>query len=325
MLHFWKILIVAVCLAFFFGLLILLYKTSKVDKDETKVTGHKWDDDLEELNMPLPKWWLYTFIATMVFALGYSLYYPTFGQTHKGSDKWSSVGELEKEVAESNAKYKDYYTSITSGSIEEISKNPKALVTGGRVFKQFCAACHASDASGGFGYPNLADSDWLYGGKADNILASITNGRNGMMPSQKAILESMAKSKGLAKDKAIEAVADYVLTLYKPASGKKSLFEVKETEFSKKGGELFAGVCAACHTPAGTGMAALGAPNLTDGTWLYYKGKLNDKAAIKASIVETITKGRYGVMPSHKDKISKEKLKLVTAFIYNESHTKDSK
>ncbi len=297
MIQFWQIFIIIVCVAFSVFFLGLLFKTSKIEENDEKVTGHKWDDDLEELNMPLPRWWLYTFILSIIWGVGYAIYYPTFGQTHKGIGNWTAEKEYSKEVAQVNDNYKEYYQSIAKGTIKDIANNEMAKSTGRRLFLQFCAGCHASDAGGSAGYPNLIDKDWLYGGDTNNILASIKNGRNGVMPEQKTILNSIAAQNGIDKSKAVDAVVDYVISLSGLQGANKT---------SSAGKKLFDSSCAACHKQDGTGMTALGAPNLADKVWLYNKGAPDDIKTIRKSIVDTINNGKVGTMPAHKNKMSNE-------------------
>lgn len=302
-----SIFIIAVVLISFTAYVLLLLGTSKM-KTGIKTgdeMGHEWDG-IKELNSPLPKWWFWTFLGSIIVGTFLVFYYPALGN-FVGLGHWTQQEQYKEEVQATNRKYDEYYASITKGSIEDISKNSQAMDTGHRLFLNNCAVCHGSDGQGSQGFPNLTDKDWLYGGDAKTIVQSITNGRNGMMPAQAETVMAIAKANNLDTNTAINDTADYVMSL--SGIGKANA----------AGKKIFESVCAACHTPAGTGMAALGAPNLTDNVWLYDSGEKSPES-IKQDILTSINNGRAGVMPAQKDQLSEDKIKTLAAYVYSLSH-----
>lgn len=293
---FWPLYISVITLASIVGTWVFLKSqtTRKLAPGEKpKVMEHTWDGDLQDLNNPLPRWWLGLFYSTMVFALVYLALWPGLGN-FAGVLGWTSKGEYEAEVKAAEAQFQPVYAGFMKQDIATVAANPEARAIGRNLFLTYCSQCHGSDAAGAKGFPNLTDHDWLYGGDPDTIKTTITEGRGGVMPPLGAAL-------GEQKTK---EVANYVLSL----SGRKH-----DATRAAAGKSIFAENCAACHTPAGTGMQAMGAPNLTDKVWLY--------GGSEATIIETITKGRNGVMPamtqtlgttSNKD----AKLHLLTAYVY---------
>jgi cytochrome c oxidase cbb3-type subunit 3 len=255
-------------------------------------TGHTWDEDLDELNNPLPRWWIWLFYITIVFSLIYLVLYPGLG-SYAGSFKWTSKGEYEAEVKQANAQYGPLYEKYAAQDLKQLAADPGARAIGQRLFLNYCAQCHASDGRGGKGFPDLTDRDWLYGGDPAAIKASILNGRNGIMPALGAAL-------GVESTR---DVANYVLSL----SGRTS-----DAARAARGKEKFVAVCAACHGAEGKGNPQLGAPNLTDSAWLH--------GARESTIIETITKGRNSVMPAHKDFLGEAKSHILAAYVYSLSN-----
>ncbi|XZG68737.1 cytochrome-c oxidase, cbb3-type subunit III [Chitinibacteraceae bacterium HSL-7] len=271
------------------GFLVKSQSVLKLKKGEkADVTGHKWDDDLEEYNNPLPGWWVAMFYGTIVFALGYLMLYPgltTFGNLRN----WSSAGQHAEEVKMANDKYGAIFAKYQNMPIEEVAKNPEAREIGQRLFGTYCIQCHGVDAKGAKGFPNLTDSDWLYGGASAKIVETINNGRHGQMP---------AFGAAFGEEK-VRDVANYVLTLSgKPAN------ELR----AKRGETTFKQVCIACHGAEGKGNQDLGAPNLTDNVWLY--------GASENTIVETITNGRDNVMPAWQAFLGDAKVHLLAGYVY---------
>ena len=254
------------------------------------VTGHTWDGDLQEYNNPLPRWWLWMFYGTIVFGIVYYILYPGLWDGVLG---WTKEGQYAAERERADAKFGPIYAQYASVAVPELAKNEDATAMGRRLFLTYCMQCHGSDAQGSKGYPNLADGAWLWGGSPEQIKSSIVNGRNGVMPPHEAILG----------EEGIDEVANYVMTL----SGGQA-----DAAKAEKGKERFATICAACHMPDGTGNQMLGAPNLTDDTWLY-GGGIED-------IKTTLIKGRAGVMPAHKDLLNSDKIHLLTAYVYSLSN-----
>jgi cytochrome c oxidase cbb3-type subunit 3 len=269
------------------GLLLASLSRRKVAADPDK-TGHVWDEDLDELNNPLPMWWIWLFWITIVFSLGYLWYYPGLG-TFKGSSGWTSVGEYEQEVAAAQAQHGPLYARLAAADIPTLAGNAEARVVGQRLFLNYCSQCHSSDARGSKGFPNLADRDWLYGGDPDIIKTSILDGRNGTMPAMGAAVGGEAG----ARD-----VANYVRSL----SGMEH-----EAGAAARGKTKFA-ACAACHGAEAKGNPALGAPNLTDAVWLY--------GSSVETVTETIVKGRSGQMPAHREFLGEQRAHILAAYVY---------
>lgn len=294
--EFWTVFITVMTLGGTFWMIYLLIINSKqklASGEKAQSTGHEWDG-IEELNTPLPSWWLWMFYITIVFSFVYYFLYPGLG-SYKGYLNWSSTGVHAAEVAEAKAKYDPIYDEYAKTDIAELSKNTAAMQTGGRLFANNCAICHGSDARGARGFPNLTDNDWLYGGEGTTIKTTILNGRNGVMP---------AWHGPLGGDQGVKEVTSYVLSL----SGRDA--PAAEVEAGKA---KFA-MCAGCHMPTGVGMQAHGAPNLTDNIWLY--------GANRKHIEETIAKGRNGVMPSFKDSLGESKAHILAAYVYSLKESK---
>ena len=273
-------------------LLIINGKTKAPPTGEgVKSTGHAWDG-IEELNNPLPRWWVIMFYITIVFGLIYLVMYPGLGAA-KGILGWTSTGAHEDEVKTAIEKYEPLYQDYASMAIPELAKNEAANRTGGRLFANHCAVCHGSDARGARGFPDLTDNDWLYGGSADQIKTTILKGRQGNMPAWHASLG----------DEGVKNVASYVLSL----SGRDA-----PADEVAAGKATFSAMCAACHQPDGTGMQALGAPNLSDKIWLY--------GSSRGYIEHSIAQGRKGVMPAHEELLGEAKVHILAAYVYSLSH-----
>ena len=163
------------------GVLLVAQSKRRVSGGQTETTGHTWDEDLGEYNNPLPRWWMWLFWITIVFGFVYLALYPGLG-SYAGYWKWTQVGQLEQENAHANAQFGPIYEKFAGQEVAQLAKNPEALATGQKLFLNNCAQCHASDGAGSRGFPNLTDNDWLYGGDPATIKATITNGRNGVMP-----------------------------------------------------------------------------------------------------------------------------------------------
>jgi len=291
---FWSIWIIVFTAITIVGCTWLLFANRKVEvSDDTKEgespkTGHVYDG-IEEYDNPLPGWWFKMFVGTVVFGVIYLVLYPGLGN-FGGVLGWTQVGQWEEEVAEAEAKYAPLYEQYSETPVEELIANPEAMKMSRRLFNNNCAVCHGSDGRGSYGFPNLADSDWLYGGSAEDIKTTLVNGRQGAMP---------ALGGALGED-GVDNVAEYVFKL----SGREH--DAKKAE---AGGQLFATYCAACHGADGTGNKMLGAPNLTDGIWLY--------GGSPTLVRHTIRNGRNGNMPAQADKLKAEKIHLLTAYVYS--------
>lgn len=291
---FWSAWVTVITLAVILGCAWLLWATrrSEVHKEGTEETvGHAFDG-IEEYDNPLPSWWLQLFVATIIFGLVYLVMYPGLGN-FKGLLGWTQVGQWEEEMAHAEAVYKPVFAKYAALSVEELQSQPDGLKMGQRMFANNCSLCHGATGSGAHGFPNLTDGDWLYGGAPDVIKQTIANGRTGAMPPWGTVLG----------EEGVRDVTSYVMSL----SGKDS-----DTEAAARGQQQFQALCTACHSQDGTGLQALGAPNLTDNVWLY--GSSFEK------ISHTIRTGRSGVMPAHKDLLSDDKIHLITAYVYSLSN-----
>lgn len=296
---FWSWYIIVIALGGIAWLAYLLHVTASCKikpEDLGKPTGHIWDEDLEELNNPLPRWWVILFYATIVYALAYLVLYPGLG-TYKGLLGWTAVGQYEEEVAAAEKRHAPQFDGFMKKDVATLAEDAAAMKTGERLFVNYCSVCHGSDARGARGFPNLRDHDWLYGGTPDAIKASIMYGRSGVMPAWEGALGGEA---GVAD------VAAYVMKL----AGR----QVDEVT-AKRGGEKFALFCAGCHMPDGTGNIALGAPDLSNNIWLY--------GGSPKAIKQTIAKGRNGIMPPHAEFLGEAKVHVLSAYIYSLSYEND--
>ena len=257
-------------------------------------TGHVWDGDLRELNNPLPRWWMWMFVLSCVFAIVYLILYPGMG-TYEGVLGYTTRNAHDASVVQANQQLKPVYAKYMGMDAKQVAADPAAREMGQRLFLNHCAQCHGSDAGGSKGFPNLADTDWLYGGDTQDIKQTLIAGRAGVMPAF-AHLESTQFSD----------VANYVRNLSGLAAD-----QIKVA----RGLEVYKTNCAACHGAEGKGMAAMGAPNLTDKVWLY--------GGSEATIVETVLKGRNGMMPAHETILTPEKIHLLTAYVWGLSNVKD--
>lgn len=294
---FWDLYISLITILSILGCGILLWSQSvhKVkagEGDGDGTTGHVWDDDLKELNTPMPRWWMWLFYITIVFALAYLVLYPGLG-SYAGKLGWQSAGAYKEELKKAEADYGPLFAKYAQQDLHAVAADPQARAIGERLFLTYCAQCHGSDARGSKGFPNLTDGDWLYGGDPSVIKATIMQGRAGMMP-------PMGAAVGSEKD--IENVAHYVKSL----SG--STADPIKTAFGKS---KFA-ACAACHGATGTGNQALGAPNLADKVWLY--------GGSAETIMESIRKGRANSMPPFSDFLGEPKVHVLAAYVWSLSN-----
>jgi cytochrome c oxidase cbb3-type subunit 3 len=258
--------------------------------EDEDLVGHKWDGDLEEWNNPAPKWWLYLYFITIAWAIGYMVFYPGIG-VFEGTLGWSQQGQYEAEVEAAEARYAPIYERFAAMPFEELVKDEDALALGGSLFASYCTTCHGSDARGAPGYPNLTDNDWQWGGTEQDIVNTLTHGRQAVMTPWAQILGS---------DEAVDNMVTYVQSL----SGM-----VDDSEVTDSARTQFTTFCAACHMPTGTGNPAVGAPNLTDDTWLY--GSSRDV------IRTTIEQGRNGQMPAHGELLGENRTRILAAYVYS--------
>ena len=288
---FWSsyiIILTVLNILFCFWMIRFTSKKSKYESGQGEVTGHVWDEDLEEYNNPLPRWWLGLFYITIVFSLIYFVVYPGMGN-YQGMFNWSQTDQYNQEIKQADATYGPIFAKYAATSIPDLAKDATAVKVGQRLFLNYCSTCHGSNAKGAAGFPNLTDNSWLYGGTAEAIKTSIMNGRNGVMPPM-----------GLALGNNIDNVVDYVQSL----NGR-----TVDPQSVTAGKAKFGIFCAACHGANAKGNPALGAPDLTDNTWLY--------GGSPGVIKMTIDKGRNGHMPPHKNFLGEDKVHVLTAYIYS--------
>jgi cytochrome c oxidase cbb3-type subunit 3 len=297
--NFWSIYVAGITIVSILACALLLWFSGKAKamtaSDNT--TGHVWDGDLREMNNPLPRWWVWLFVITIVFALVYLVMYPGAG-TFKGQLGWSSLGQYEKEVAAGNKELEPLYAKFNAMTPEELNKNPQAMAIGERLFMNNCSQCHGSDARGGKGFPNLTDADWLHGGAPEKIKETLALGRIGNMP-------PMGAAVGTSDD--VKNVANYVLSMsnsphdsVKAALGKSKFV-----------------VCAACHGMDGKGNPALGAPNLTDDVWLHGYGE--------NAVIAMVNNGKVNQMPAQADKLTEAQVHVLASYVWGLSNNAQPK
>ena len=290
----WSIYIAVVTVLSLLGCLALLFFAARrrvMAGDNT--TGHVWDEDLRELNNPLPRWWMWLFVLTVIFAGVYLALYPGLGSA-PGTLAWSSTKEYQADQASVRATTAPLFAAFSAKAAPELARDPKAMALGERLFANNCATCHGADARGSKGFPNLTDSDWLWGGSPENIAQTISHGRQGVMP-------PMAAAVGGSDD--LRNVANYVLSL----SGS------PHNSIAASLGKSKFTACAACHGVTGQGNPALGAPNLSDKVWLHGWGE--------AAIVAMVTNGKTNVMPAHETRLSPEQVHVLAAYVWGLSNT----
>jgi len=287
----WSLFVVILTVVNILACVWLLRWTSKPKSAAEKIgggadTGHVWDKDLREYNNPLPKWWLWLFYITVAFGLAYLIWFPGLGK-FGGLGGWTQAGQYEQERAAAEARAAAYLAPFKSMTVPQLAADPKAMATARNLFQNNCAQCHGSDGGGAAGFPNLANADWQWGGDPDAIVATITGGRVAAMPAWLPVIG----------EQGVDAVVAYVETL----SGQQA-----DATLAASGKTIFETNCAACHGFDGKGMAAVGAPNLTDDVWLYG----GDPATIKLTVVN----GRAGQMPAFGERLGEERVRLLAAY-----------
>ncbi|WP_291991980.1 cytochrome-c oxidase, cbb3-type subunit III [Candidatus Accumulibacter sp. ACC003] len=282
----WYVILLVLVSIIACGVLLWSQSTSPV-AGQADTTGHVWDETLEEYNNPLPKWWMWLFHFTVIFSLVYAVLYPTLG-SFQGVLGWSSGGQYAKEVAKADAETKPLYDKYLAMDLPTLAADKEGVETGKRLYLTYCMQCHGADAHGSKGFPNLADDDWQWGGQPAEIVETISNGRMAVMPAHAQLGAETIKD-----------LANYVRSL----SGLPA-----DSLRAAKGKEAFETVgCSGCHGPDAHGMTAMGAPNLTDKTWLY--------GGSEATIIETITKGRNNQMPAWQEFLGEAKVHALAAYV----------
>jgi len=291
---FWSYYVAALVLVSIAACALLLWITARtrgtIHADNT--TGHVWDEDLREMNNPMPRWWMGLFVITIIFGLGYLVAYPGLG-SYRGELGWSTAGEYAKDKADADKSLEPVYAQYAAMPAEALAGNRPAMAIGERLFLNNCAQCHGSDARGSKGFPNLTDSDWLHGGTPDKIKETITLGRIGVMP-------PMAAAVGTGDD--VQNVANYVMSL----SG-----QTTDSVRSQLGKTKFT-ACAACHGIGGVGNQAMGAPRLNDDVWLHGYGK--------EAIISMITNGKTNQMPAQQGRLTEAQIQVLTAYVWGLSN-----
>ncbi|MGB6242061.1 MAG: cytochrome-c oxidase, cbb3-type subunit III [Castellaniella sp.] len=292
---FWSYYIAVIALGGIAWCVYLLFSQRAWLKRDVKVvdtTGHVWDEDLTELNNPVPRWWTVMYLLLCVFALGYLVLYPGLG-TWKGTLGFTAGKQVLQQQDALNAQIQPVYERFREMPIPDIARDNQAIDIGQRLFLNNCAQCHGSDAKGSRGFPNLTDADWLWGGEPEQIMETITKGRHGMMPPWGAVV----------KPEDASAIAQYVRSLSGLAH------DPLRVNAGKRGFDTY---CIACHGAEGKGNPLLGAPNLTDGTWLY--------GSSEATIVDTILNGRDNKMPAQETYLTPEQIRLLAAWVWGQSN-----
>jgi cytochrome c oxidase cbb3-type subunit III len=279
--------------------------TDAPDRDPVtgrQTTGHEWDG-IRELNTPLPKWWVYTFYATIVFAIGYCVLYPAIPFLHDHTRGWlgyTTRTTLTRDLATAAAAQSAMRKRIAAASLDQIRRDPEMFAfaeTGGRAaFNDNCAPCHRAGGAGAPGFPNLADDAWLWGGKLADIQQTIAHGTRNADPQSRQSAMPQFGLDDMLKPEQIDAVADYVLSLSasKPSAG--------------AGATIFAENCAPCHGDRGQGNRELGAPRLSDKIWLY--------GGDKATIVDVITRARNSSMPAWSERLDPVTIKMLAVYVH---------
>jgi cytochrome c oxidase cbb3-type subunit 3 len=280
--------------------------SDKKDDLDYETTGHEWDG-IKEYNKPLPRWWLWTFYATIVWGVIYTIAYPAWPMINSATPGilgYSTRGEVVEDIARFEEANSGINAQLASVELTEIANDPElnqyAQNAGAAVFRTWCAQCHGSGAAGvqASGYPNLLDDDWLWGGDIEAIHTTIAHGiRNENDPD--ARYSEMPAFGDLLEEGQIPQVVNYVMSL----SG-----EPQDASLVAAGEEVYLDNCAACHLEDGTGDVWQGAPNLTDAIWLY--GGDYD------TLIETVTYSRFGVMPSWADRLNEAEIRAVATYVH---------
>jgi len=314
---FWSLYVTVLTLGTIICLTWLLLATRKGQRADTtdETVGHAFDG-IEEYDNPLPKWWFMLFLGTLVFALGYLALYPGLGNwtgllpgyDYADNDKkvafsdgktgWTGVHEWEKEMARAEMRFGPIFAKFAAMPIEDVAKDPQALKMGGRLFASNCSVCHGSDAKGAYGFPNLTDADWRWGGDAQTIKTTIMGGRHAVMPAWGEVVG----------DQGVRDVSAYVLSQL----GGRPLPEDAKADVAA-GQKIFATSCVACHGPEGKGNPVMGAPDLTHpGAFIY--------GSSFAQLQQTIRYGRQGQMPAQEQLQGNDRVHLLAAYVYSLSH-----
>lgn len=270
-----------------FWLIVWTNRQRASDEEIAASEAHVWDEDIRELNNPLPMWWLGLFFLTLIWGAGYFLMYPSL-LVYDGALGWSQEQQYADQMAEAEARYAPIFARYADMPIDEIANDEQALAIGGSLYANYCSQCHGANALGAPGFPNLTDKVWNWGGTPAAIEQTLRNGRNGIMPALGMVLQS---------DEAIDEMVDYVRTM-------QDGMDTQSPAHAR-----YMTLCIGCHGPTGDGMQVLGAPALNDDNWLY--------GSSPAAIRKTIVEGRNGVMPAHQKLLGDDRLRILAAYVYS--------
>ncbi|MCE7033100.1 cytochrome-c oxidase, cbb3-type subunit III [Lysobacter sp. GX 14042] len=297
----WNWYIIALTALNLLGVAWLLWWTSKRRPGDPRPeeTSHYWDEDITEYNKPMPRWWITGFFIAIAFGIGYLVWFGGMGSI-PGTSGWSSQQEHALAKSAADARLEETFRPYQNVPLPALAGDPVAMQLGRSIFANTCATCHGSSAQGAIGYPNLTDDIWHWGGEPEQVLQTVLDGREGIMPEWGTVLT------GMGGENAVDYVIAYVRTLSHPELGVGSDF------LAARGKKLYEGVCVACHGIDGKGNQAMGAPDLTDDYWMYGDSK--------ESLYETIAHGRHGIMPAHRELLGETRARLVAAWVWSLSN-----
>jgi cytochrome c oxidase cbb3-type subunit 3 len=287
---FWNIYVAVLALVSVIGCGVFLLIQDKAKSNAGQTTGHVWDETLQEYSNPLPNWWRWMFYITVIFALAYLALYPGVGN-YAGSFGWTMRGQYEDEMKRADQQFAPIFNKFLSQDVMAVAANGEAKEMGQRLWLTYCAQCHGSDAKGAKSFPNLTDSDWLWGGTPDKIKATIKEGH-----------DAVRTPKGTKPDMEAEQVKD-VVHFVRSLSGLSN-----DSIRAQRGKDLYPEACAACHGPDAKGNPDAGYPNLTDKVWLY--------SSREEEMIDIVTNGRSNRMPAFGDFLGDAKVHLLTAYVW---------
>ncbi len=283
---FFSVFVIAGTIISLVGFFLLLHLNKTIEKPG-QTTGHNFDG-IEEYDNPLPAWWYWWFVLTILYGVGYLIYYPGLGN-FEGIGGWSQVGQLEEDQRVADEKFGPIYAQYRGMSLGEVASHPEAVRMGRRMYASNCSVCHGAQGEGSFGFPNLTDEEWMWGNTDDDIITTIRHGR----------IAAMMPWEDVLGDDGVAEVTEYVLAL----AGRDDV----DQALADKGQVHYGMFCATCHGPQGKGMKVFGAPDLTNEIWLYGNSRLR--------IAHVVRRGRNGVMPAFEDRLSDDKIRLLAAYV----------